>query len=126
MIDRYAIRSDYRARSEAQTLDPGEARRYWTEERLAVYLDDPVAFAKANPDFDARRTTTFPMQMPAYGHVPAIRRLKTETDKRGLEFKILDDRDLETLEDDFLPGMLIEIRVPLKNVVVTEGEFKEK
>ena len=48
----------------------------------------------------------------AYGHRPAIERLQVEAKKRNLDFKILDDRKLEDLERDFLPGMLIEIRVP--------------
>jgi SAM-dependent methyltransferase len=49
----------------------------------------------------------------AYGHVPAIKRLKVEAEKRNLEFKILDQRDLDSLDTDFLPGMLVEIRIPL-------------
>jgi SAM-dependent methyltransferase len=49
----------------------------------------------------------------AYGHVPAIKRLKIEAEKRDLEFKILDERDLDSLDTDFLPGMLVEIRIPL-------------
>lgn len=49
----------------------------------------------------------------AYGHVPAIKRLQNEAEKRNLEFKILDDRDLDTLDKDFLPGMLVEIRIPM-------------
>lgn len=49
----------------------------------------------------------------AYGHVPAIKRLQIEAAKRNYEFKILDDRDLDTLDTDFLPGMLVEIRLPL-------------
>ena len=48
----------------------------------------------------------------AYGHVPAIKRLRTEAENRGYTFTILDDRELDLLEMDFLPGMLIEIRMP--------------
>ena len=51
--------------------------------------------------------------MLAYGHVPAIQRLQIEAEKRNLEFKILDERDLDALDTDFLPGMLVEIRIPL-------------
>lgn len=50
----------------------------------------------------------------AYGHAPAVKRLRTECERRGYEFKILDERDLETLETDFLPGMLVEVRPPLQ------------
>jgi methylase of polypeptide subunit release factors len=49
----------------------------------------------------------------AYGHVPAIKRLESEAVRRGYEYKRLDDRDLSALPRDFLPGMLVEIRVPL-------------
>jgi len=49
----------------------------------------------------------------AYGHVPAIKRLQIEAEKRNLEFKVLDERDLDALDTDFLPGMLVEIRIPL-------------
>ena len=49
----------------------------------------------------------------AYGHVPAIRRLKDECERRSLDFTVRDDRDLDTLDDNFLPGMLLEIRLPL-------------
>lgn len=51
----------------------------------------------------------------AYGNVAAIKRLKTESETRGLEFEILDDRSLDELDESFLPGMLIEIRVPMGN-----------
>lgn len=60
----------------------------------------------------------------AYGHVPAIKRLREETKQRGYDFKILDDRELDSLDRDFLPGMLVEIRVPLTRTVVSDGEFK--
>jgi predicted RNA methylase len=59
----------------------------------------------------------------AYGHVPAIKRLKQESDRRGFEFKILDERDLDSLDVDFLPGMLIEIRLPLSKETVSGGGF---
>lgn len=49
----------------------------------------------------------------AYGHVPAIKRLQSEAAKRQLTLKILDDRDLDSLDTDFLPGMLVEIKTPL-------------
>lgn len=52
----------------------------------------------------------------AYGNVPAIKRLEQQCQARELEFKILDDRDLDSLAEDFLPGMLIEVRVPLGKV----------
>jgi release factor glutamine methyltransferase len=60
----------------------------------------------------------------AYGHVPAIKRLQEETKQRGYDFKILDDRELDSLDRDFLPGMLVEIRLPLDRTVVSGGQFK--
>ena len=57
----------------------------------------------------------------AYGHVPAIRRLQSESDWRGFDFKILDERDLDSLPQNFLPGMLIEIRLPLQPAKVPGG-----
>ncbi len=47
----------------------------------------------------------------AYGHVPALVRLESEAIKRGYTYKKLDDRELKDLPKDFLPGMLVEIRV---------------
>jgi predicted RNA methylase len=55
----------------------------------------------------------------AYGHRPGIEKLQAECERRGYEFKILDDRDLSSLDIDFLPGMLVEVRVPLN-----QGEAK--
>lgn len=51
----------------------------------------------------------------AYGHVPAIQRLQQQAKQRGYECKILDDRKLEDLPTDFLPGMLIEVTVPAQS-----------
>ena len=39
---------------------------YWDVERLTAYLRDPDGFRSANPDFDARRTQAYDMEMPAY------------------------------------------------------------
>lgn len=48
----------------------------------------------------------------AYGHRPALERLRDEVAKRGYQFEILDERKIDDLERDFLPGMLVEIRLP--------------
>ncbi len=48
----------------------------------------------------------------AYGHRPAIERLLAGAKQRNLIAKILDDRQLDTLAPDFMPGMVIEIKVP--------------
>ena len=52
-----------------------------------------------------------------YGNKLAIERLKAGVKKRGLRLKFLDDRTLESLEENFLPGMVIEIRLASKNSV---------
>lgn len=49
----------------------------------------------------------------AYGYLPAVVRLQAEAKKRGYDVKILDDRSLDSLASEFLPGILTEIRVPL-------------
>ncbi len=49
----------------------------------------------------------------AYGCVTAIRRIQTVAKLHGLDCRILDDRSLEQLPEVFLPGMLIEISVPM-------------
>jgi hypothetical protein len=48
----------------------------------------------------------------AYGCVTAIRRIQEVADEQKLSCTLLDDRPLESLPEVFLPGMLIEIRVP--------------
>lgn len=62
----------------------------------------------------------------AYGHVPAIERLRSECEQRGFEFKILDERELESLERDFLPGMLVEVRPPLQALASPPGDANAK
>lgn len=48
----------------------------------------------------------------AYGCVTAIRRIQEVAAEQQLSCTLLDDRPLESLPEIFLPGMLIEIRVP--------------
>ena len=59
----------------------------------------------------------------AYGNVGAIKRLQTESEKRSYGFKILDDRNLDSLDENFLPGMLVEIRPPGTFQKVQGGQF---
>ena len=49
----------------------------------------------------------------AYGCVTAIRRIQMVAKSHGLDCRIVDDRSLEQLPEVFLPGMLIEITVPV-------------
>jgi hypothetical protein len=44
--------------------------------------------------------------------VTAIRRIQEVASEQQLSCTLLDDRKLESLPEIFLPGMLIEIRVP--------------
>ena len=84
-------------------------------------VDQPADHAFYDPDFALMDTlldglpqhlTTTGRCLLAYGHVPAIKRLESEAIRRGYEYKRLDDRELNALPKDFLPGMLVEIRVP--------------
>ena len=59
----------------------------------------------------------------AYGHAPALKRLREQAKKRGYEFKVLDDREIDSLDTNFLPGMLVEIRTQLSNQKVQGGAF---
>ena len=47
-----------------------------------------------------------------------------ESEKRGFGVKVLDDRDLDSLPDNFLPGMLLEIRPATVSQKVHKGEFR--
>ena len=60
----------------------------------------------------------------AYGNVQAIKRLISESEKRGFVVKVLDDRDLDSLPEDFLPGMLLEVRPLTVFQKVQDGDFK--
>lgn len=48
----------------------------------------------------------------AYGCVTAIRRIQEVAAREALECRVLDERKLEELPEVFLPGMLIELKVP--------------
>ena len=49
----------------------------------------------------------------AYGCVDGIKTLQAECAKRGYRFRVVDDdRDLDQLPEEFLPGMLLEVTVP--------------
>lgn len=56
---------------------------WWTEDRLARYLQNPESFAFAEPEFLAERTQT-DTEMPAFEHVP-------EADRRALARWLLAD-----------------------------------
>lgn len=60
----------------------------------------------------------------AYGNTQAIRRLISESEKRGFAVKVLDDRDLDSLPENFLPGMLLEVRPATVFQKVQDGDFK--
>ena len=49
----------------------------------------------------------------AYGSVSGIRMLHKLSAEHGYEIRVIDDdRDLDDLEEEFLPGMLLEVTVP--------------
>lgn len=47
----------------------------------------------------------------AYGCVDAIRTMAILADDHGFDFKVLDDRNLDDLPEEFLPGMLVEVKL---------------
>jgi mono/diheme cytochrome c family protein len=49
---------------------------FWTVDRLVIYLEDPLAFQEAEPEFLERRQQ-FEMEMPPFDHLP-------EADRRAL------------------------------------------
>ncbi|TWT83431.1 ribosomal protein L11 methyltransferase [Planctomycetes bacterium CA13] len=58
-----------------------------------------------------------------YGNKSAVERLQGQSKQRPLQFKQLDDRTLDTLSENFQPGMLIELRLSIPTEVVSDGEF---
>ena len=49
----------------------------------------------------------------AYGHRPAVERILSLSAQLGFSARILDERPVDQLPRDFLPGMLIEIQLPI-------------
>ena len=75
-------------------------------------------FAFYDPDFQLMKSlvTNLPNHVKpngrvflAYGCVTAIRKLQSLTTDHGMTFTVHDDRSLDDLTENFLPGMLIEI-----------------
>ena len=50
----------------------------------------------------------------AYGCVDAIKMIRSLAEIYGFEYKVLDDRNLDDLPEEFLPGMLVEVRMKTK------------
>lgn len=50
-----------------------------------------------------------------YGCVDAIRTLQREAAARGFTTRQLDGRELDSLPEEFLPGMVVEVQVPIEN-----------
>ena len=62
----------------------------------------------------------------AYGHSPAITRLLSEAERLGYQTKILDDRNLDELPIDFLPGMLIEVRLGRNQIPKVDASSEDQ
>jgi len=102
------------------------------EERFDVIISNPPwvnrlpqsidEFALYDASFRLMRTLLdgLPQHLPpggrallAYGCVDAIKTLRSECAKRGYTFRVVDDdRDLDKLPEEFLPGMLLEVTLP--------------
>lgn len=57
----------------------------------------------------------------AYGCVTAIRTLCDMAEERGLQVRALDERDLDSLPELFLPGMLLEVTVAAAGQAAAPG-----
>lgn len=54
----------------------------------------------------------------SYGNVPAIKRLLQIAEAANLQVTILDERELDELPPNFLPGMLVELKLPSEKVTL--------
>jgi len=101
------------------------------DERFDVILSNPpwedaptnsfASYAFYDPHFDLLRSllTDFRLHLEpsgrlllAYGCVDAIKKAQAIADEELLEFQIHDDRKIDQLPINFLPGMLLEITSP--------------
>ena len=55
----------------------------------------------------------------AYGSVSGVKAVIRESEKRGFKCIVRDDRNLDELEEEFLPGMLLEVIVPADKIEAT-------
>ena len=62
----------------------------------------------------------------AYGHSPAITRLLSKADALGFQTKVLDDRRVDQLPLNFLPGMLIEVRLGKNQVPKVDASSADR
>jgi release factor glutamine methyltransferase len=89
---------------------PWEDRKPESLDQFALYdpdfalLDSLVTGARRHLKPDGRMWL-------AYGCVTAVRRIQTVAAKENLDCRLLDDRELDSLPELFLPGMLIELQV---------------
>ncbi|TWU32871.1 methyltransferase [Novipirellula artificiosorum] len=60
-----------------------------------------------------------------YGNQTAIERLQGESEQRNLACKQLDDRTLDSLDQEFRPGMLLELRLALPTPKVSDADTIE-
>lgn len=90
---------------------PWENRKPVSVEEFALYDPDFQLLKSLITGARARLRPDGRMWL-AYGCVTAIRRIQEVAAEQRLSCTLLDDRSLDSLPEVFLPGMLIEIRVP--------------
>lgn len=123
-VNRFEARLVPRRAPEAWTVIEAEAKFDLIISNPPWENSKPISveeFALYDPDFQllkslvtGARTKLRPngRMWLAYGCVTAIRRIQEVAEEQKLSCTLLDDRPLESLPEVFLPGMLIEIRVP--------------
>jgi len=118
-------------RFEVRQVSPDDAGAYSVirpSEKFDLIISNPpwedatpernIDYAYYDPGFDLIRTLLNELRqhlnangraMLAYGSVEGIRQVKRLSDENGFTFRILDDRNPETLPPVFVPGMLLEV-----------------